>query len=140
MAATAARTEADCTWAAEHTLQPISLLLDDSNHPGCEAQKTYEYTDVTDGAPMHFRPASGMSAGLDGTFVSLPGWAAYRLVVHLEVQEDPCGILDRRASDHARIFLSLQARGVVSAAQRTIARAVVKDPRFAQLLRRTLEV
>lgn len=98
------------------------------------------YTEITDNAPTHFTQSSGLSARLDRTFVSLPGWAAYGLIIRSEVQEDPRGAHDKRISDHAPVVMCVQMRGMIPSGQRPIARAVVRDPRFSQVLRRTLEL
>lgn len=133
------RIEADGHLASDDPLARTALLLGDFNLPYGDVHVHYqrpgpgnmapaggqhrrrwervlsEFTEVTDGEPTHYTAASGVSARLDRTFVSVPGWAAYGLVVRSELQGDSRGIHHRRLSDHSPIILCMQTRGMLAA-------------------------
>lgn len=142
----------------------MSILLGDFNLPGDTSHANYEfplpgdvapvgrqhrrdwqwtwagYTEVTDEGPSHFTAATNIAARLDRTFVSAPGWAAYGLVLRFEVQENPKGTHMAKVTDHSPVLLCMQARGMLAAGARPIARATIRDCRFSKVLGRTLEL
>lgn len=135
----------------------MSLLLGEFNIPGGDAKVNYEFqtaadastgagqhrrrwartwtshTEVTDGGPTHFTMASGVSARLNRTLASLPGWAAYGLAIRMATTTSGSATIHRWWSSACRRAACWHA------GQRPIAREVVQDPRFPQLLQRTLE-
>lgn len=101
----AARIEADNHWSSDDPLTRTALLLGDFNlpsgdahlrdgrpepsdvaHAGGQHRRRWgriwlEYAEVTEGEPTHYTTTSGVSARLARTFMSVPGRAAFGLVV-----------------------------------------------------------
>lgn len=76
----------------------------------------------------------------EAQFAVVSRWAAYGLVARSEVQGAPHALHTAKVSDHSPVVLSIQARGMLQAGVRPLARSTIRGGRFAEVLRRTLEL
>ena len=86
-------------------------------------------------APTHFNKAAGHVSRIDRMWCSVPKWLFLQLSVEAHVVSDPITIFRRGLSDHAPLRVCFRKAPAAHTRGRAIAQHVIKDKRFAPLLK-----